>query len=223
MNLALFDLDMTMLNVDSDHSWGQFLVTKGLVDEVHYKTMNDKFYQDYIAGTLDAVEYNEFVAAFLTTQNYDDLMNYRDEYLNTWIRPAMRPKAIDKINEHKQNGDMVVVISATNDFVVVPIAKMFGVDNEYTLATRLECINHHYTGKVLGRPNFKDGKIYHLKNFIDEQNSQGVQFDKLIAYSDSKNDLPLLTFADEAVCVCADEILKSHAINHDWQMVDWSL
>lgn len=221
-NLALFDLDMTLLNVDSDHSWGQFLVEQGLVDRAYYKDMNDKFYQDYIAGTLDAVEYNEFVASFLKTKTMNELTAYRQEYLSTWIKPAMRPKGIDAITKHRQAGDTVVVISATNDFVVVPIASLFGVDNEHTLATRLEVVDNAYTGKVSDRPNFKDGKLYHLNNFIAQKNTQGITFDKLIAYSDSKNDLPLLEFADVAVCVTPDEILKQHAHQQGWQIIDWS-
>lgn len=222
-NLALFDLDMTMINVDSDHSWGQFIVEKGLVNAKVYADANDKFYQDYIAGTLDAVQYNEFVAAFLQTQTMANLEIYRQEYLNNWIKPNMRPKAIEQIQKHRENGDVVVVISATNDFVVVPIAGLFGVDPAHTLATRLEVLDNRYTGKVADRPNFKDGKIYHLKNLIKKYDDQGIKFDQLIAYSDSKNDLPLLTFADVAVCVTPDSILKEQAIKNGWQIVDWSL
>lgn len=221
-NLALFDLDMTLLNVDSDHSWGQFLVEQGLVDRAYYKDMNDKFYQDYIAGTLDAVEYNEFVASFLKTKTMNELHAYREIYLNTWIKPAMRPDGIKAIKEHRQAGDTVVVISATNDFVVVPIASLFGVDSAHTLATRLEVVDNAYTGKVADRPNFKDGKLYHLTNFIAQKNAKGIQFDKLIAYSDSKNDLPLLQFADVAVCVTPDDILRQYANTQHWQIVDWS-
>ena len=222
-NLALFDLDMTLINVDSDHSWGQYIVKKGLVDPQVYADANDKFYQDYIAGTLDAVEYNEFVAAFLSTQSMTDLQAYRDEYLKTWIRPNMRPKAVDQIASHRAQGDTVVVISATNDFVVVPIAELFGVDDEHTLATRLEVVDNAYTGRVADKPNFKDGKIYHLKNLISRFESQGVTFDKLIAYSDSKNDIPLLSHADEAICVTPDDILRAHAKEEGWHVVDWSM
>lgn len=222
-NLALFDLDMTLLDVDSDHSWGEFLCQNNLVDKAHYKQMNDKFYHDYIAGVLDAVEYNEFVASFLCTKTMSELHAYRDRYLATWIKPAMRPKAIQQINDHKNQGDTVIIISATNDFVVVPIASLFGVDNEHTLATRLEVVDNAYTGKVADRPNFKEGKIFHLNQFINKQKAQGISFDKLIAYSDSKNDLPLLEFADMAVCVNPDKILQSHAINNHWQIVDWAI
>lgn len=222
-NLALFDLDMTMLNVDSDHSWGQFIVNKGLVDAAVYKDANDKFYQDYIAGTLDAVEYNEFVAAFLTTKTMGELHAYRQEYLDTWIVPNMRPKAQAQINAHKDAGDTVVVISATNDFVVKPIANLFGVDDEHTLATVLEIVDNRYTGRVGGRPNFKDGKLYHLHRFIQSCQDRGLAFERTIAYSDSKNDLPLLSFADEAVCVNPDEVLKAEATLRGWRIEDWAL
>lgn len=222
-NLALFDLDMTMLDVDSDHSWGRFIVDKGLVDASAYADANDRFYQDYIKGTLDAVAYNEFVAAFLTTKTQQQLHAYRQDYLNTWIVPNMRPKAIEQIKTHKMAGDTVVVISATNDFVVKPIANLFGIDNAHTLATELEMIDDRYTGKVRGRPNFKEGKLYHLNRFINACADQGQTFEQIIAYSDSKNDLPLLTFADQAVCVNPDESLKAEATNQGWRIEDWSI
>lgn len=222
-NLALFDLDMTLLDVDSDHSWGRFIVDKGLVDAKAYADANDDFYQDYIAGVLDVVAYNEFVASFLHTKTMNELVNYRDEYLQTWIKPAMRKLAIEQINYHKNQGDTVVIISATNDFVVVPIASLFGIDSEHTLATQLQVVNGAYTGKVVGKPNFQEGKIYHLQNFIANKKEQGIVFDRLIAYSDSKNDLPLLNFADTAVCVNPDRVLKQHALKNNWQVVNWSM
>lgn len=222
-NLALFDLDMTMLNVDSDHSWGQFIVERGLVDAGVYANANDKFYQDYINGTLDAVEYNEFVADFLSTQSMDELQVYRQEYLDTWIIPNMRPKALEQIKHHKNQGDTVVVISATNDFVVKPIANLFGVDDAHTMATALEIKDNSYTGKVAGRPNFKEGKLYHLGEFIKRCQDSNITFDKTIAYSDSKNDLPLLNFADEAVCITPDDILRREAHARGWRIEDWSL
>lgn len=116
-----------------------------------------------------------------------------------------------------------MVISATNDFVVVPIAKLFEVDDEHTLATRLEVVDDVYTGKVADKPNFKDGKLYHLKNLINHFESQGIKFDKLIAYSDSKNDIPLLSHADEAICVTPDDTLRAYAKEQGWQVVDWAM
>lgn len=222
-DLALFDLDHTLIDVDSDHSWGQFIVQQGLVDKAEYEEANDKFYQDYIASTLDPIEYNEFVANFLKSQTLDDLYDYREKYLERWVIPNMRPKAMDAIKAHRERGDKILVVSATNDFVVVPIAKLFGVAESDVLATRLEVTPDGYTGKVTGRPNFKEGKLLNLQAWIAEQNSQGVTFGKTYAYSDSRNDLPLLEWADVPVCVCPDEILHAHALAHRWAVEDWSI
>ncbi|MDO4250288.1 MAG: HAD family hydrolase [Moraxella sp.] len=221
--LALFDLDHTLINVDSDHSWGQFIVEKGLVDEAFYKKANDDFYQDYIKGVLDPVKYNEFVASFLKQHPMSILRTWQEEYLQTWIVPAMRPKAIEAINHHKNQGDTVLVVSATNDFVVVPIAQLFGVDKAHTFATRLQVVDNAYTGKVADRPNFKEGKLYHLNHWLNAQKAQGKEFEKIYAYSDSKNDLPLLEWADVAICVTPDEILAKEAARRGWQVVDWAL
>lgn len=221
-NLALFDLDHTLIDVDSDHSWGQFIVEQGLVDKDVYQQANDKFYQDYINSTLDPIEYNEFVASFLKTKPLDELYQWREQYLQTWIKPKMRPQAIDAIQQHLANDDKILVVSATNDFVVVPIANLFGVPNDDVLATRLE-VTDRYTGKVAGRPNFKEGKITNLQEWIAKQNANGIYFDKTFAYSDSRNDLPLLEWADVAICVSPDDILHTHAVKNNWAIVDWRM
>lgn len=221
--LALFDLDHTLIDVDSDHSWGQFIVQQGLVDKDEYAQANDKFYQDYIASTLDPIEYNEFVANFLKSQLLDDLHYWRERYLERWIIPNMRPKAMDAIKAHRERGDKILVVSATNDFVVVPIAKLFGVEANDVLATRLEVTPGGYTGKVAGRPNFKEGKLLNLQAWIAEENRQGITFGKTYAYSDSRNDLPLLEWADVAVAVSPDDTLHAYALAHHWAVEDWRL
>lgn len=223
MKLALFDLDHTLLDVDSDHSWGQFLVERGLVDATAFQKANDDFYQAYLNGTLDAVVYNEFVASFLKQHDMASLQAWRDEYLTDKIIPHIRPKALECLNQHKNQGDTVLITSSTNDFVVVPIAHLFGVDKDKVLATRLELADNAYTGKVVGRPNFKAGKIYHLDNYIKNKATEGVVFDGTYAYSDSINDLPLLQWADVAVCVTPDATLAAIAQANQWQVVDWGL
>lgn len=221
-NLALFDLDHTLLDVDSDHSWGQFLVERGLVDAIAFKKANDDFYQAYLKGVLDPVAYNEFVANFLKQHPMASLQAWRDEYLESKIKPYMRQKAIEQINDHKNQGDTVLITSSTNDFVVMPIANLFGVADSQVFATRLEIVDNAYTGKVVGRPNFQEGKIYHLENFVKDKAKQGVVFDKTYAYSDSKNDLPLLSWADVAICVTPDKTLMQIAQDNNWQIVDWA-
>ena len=221
--LALFDLDHTLLDVDSDYLWGEYIVKHDLVDEAQYRTANQKFYQDYIEGTLDATEYNEFVAQFLSSLPMDRLHELREDYIKREIEPHKRPKAMEVLSQHVEKGHEVVIISATNDFVVSAIAKRFGIEGANVLSTPLEIKNERYTGKLTDKPNFKEGKIYHLNKWIDKQKSAGVEFDKTYAYSDSKNDIPLLEWADVAICVSPDDALHAHALSHRWAVEDWSI
>ena len=221
--LALFDLDHTLLDVDSDYLWGEYIVKHGLVDEAEYRTANQAFYEQYIEGTLDATEYNEFVAHFLTSLPMDTLHELREDYIKTEIEPHIRPKAMEVLCQHIELGHEVVIISATNDFVVSAIAKRFGIEDANVLSTPLEIIDKRYTGKLTDKPNFKEGKIYHLNKWLDKQQAVGVSFDKTYAYSDSKNDLPLLQWADVPVCVSPDEVLHAHALSHRWAVEDWSI
>ncbi|MEC5209147.1 HAD superfamily hydrolase (TIGR01490 family) [Psychrobacter sp. PL15] len=221
--LALFDLDHTLLDVDSDYLWGEYIVTQGLVDEAQYRTANQAFYEQYIDGSLDATEYNEFVAQFLTTLPLARLYAIREDYIKCEIEPHIRPKALAVLGEHLKLGHDVVIISATNDFVVSAIAERFGIDNVNVLATPLEIKDQRYTGKLLDKPNFKEGKIYHLDKWLDKQQAAGISFEKTYAYSDSKNDIPLLEWADVAICVSPDDALHAHALAHRWAVEDWSI
>lgn len=222
--LALFDLDYTLINTDSDYMWGEFLVKHQLVDEAIYRAKNREFYEHYLAGTLDAVVYNEFVANFLKQHDLTTLNTWRQQYIQEEIAPFIRPKAQQAIAKHQQQGDDIVVISATNAFVVKPIAnQLFGVAWQDILATELEMTETGYTGKVAGRPNFKDGKIFHLQQWIANKNQQGIFYQKTYAYSDSKNDLPLLEWADVPICVSPDEVLQNHAKTKGWTIEDWSI
>lgn len=136
--LALFDLDHTLLDVDSDYLWGEYIVKHDLVDEAQYRTANQKFYQDYIEGTLDATEYNEFVAQFLSSLPMDRLHELREDYIKSEIEPHIRPRAMEVLCQHVEKGHEVVIISATNDFVVSAIAKRFGIEGANVLSTPLE-------------------------------------------------------------------------------------
>ena len=221
--LALFDLDHTLLDVDSDYLWGEYIVKHNLVDEAEYRTANQKFYNDYIEGTLDATEYNEFVAQFLASLPMPRLHELREDYIKSEIEPHIRPKALEVLCHHIELGHEVVIISATNDFVVSAIAKRFGIEDANILSTPLEIANERYTGKLTDQPNFQEGKIYHLNKWIDKQQAAGISFDKTYAYSDSKNDLPLLEWADVPVCVSPDDVLHAHALSHRWAVEDWSI
>lgn len=221
--LALFDLDHTLLDVDSDYLWGEYIVKHDLVDEAEYRTANQKFYEEYIEGTLDATEYNEFVAQFLTTLPLERLHELREDYIKCEIEPHMRPKAMQALKHHLDEDHDVVIISATNDFVVSAIAERFGIEAAYVLATPLEIKDHRYTGKLTDKPNFQEGKLYHLEKWLAARQAQGITYTKTYAYSDSKNDLPLLEWADVPVCVTPDDTLHAHALAHRWAVEDWRI
>ncbi|MBC7750899.1 MAG: HAD-IB family hydrolase [Candidatus Saccharibacteria bacterium] len=220
MQLALFDLDNTLLDLDSDHEWGEFLIKQGLVDEKAHRAQNDQFFADYHSGTLDAVAYNEFVFQFLVNKKPEALKSLHDLYMQTVIRPAMRPMGIAAIEKHRQAGHEIVIITATNRFVTAPIAEAFGV--KHLIASNPEIINGEYTGKLDGEPCFQAGKLHHLHQWLATNRSIDEPLESW-GYSDSYNDLPLLNFADHAIVVTPDTRLHAHALDHHWAVEDWSI
>ncbi len=219
MELALFDLDHTLLDLDSDHEWGEFLIAQGLVDEAEHRKRNDQFYADYLSGTLDAVAYNEFVFQFLKGKTPNELKALNDQYLET-IRPAIRPLGVAAIEKHRQAGHVVVVITATNSFVTAPIVAALGVT--HLIASQPQLIDGIYTGKLDGEPCFQAGKLHHLNAWLAQHN-QGRKPENSWGYSDSFNDLPLLNFVNHPITVTPDKRLHAHALDHQWPVEDWSV
>jgi HAD superfamily hydrolase (TIGR01490 family) len=220
MQLALFDLDHTLLDLDSDHEWGEFLIAQGLVDEAVHRARNDQFYADYQSGTLDAVAYNEFVFQFLAGKTDAELAPLLEQYTQTIIRPAMRSSGLAAIEKHRQAGHEVVIITATNRFVTAPIAQAFGVS--HLIASNPEVIDGRYSGKLSGEPCFQAGKLHHLEAWL-LAHYQGRKPIESWGYSDSFNDLPLLNFVYHAIAVTPDDRLHAHALAHHWAVEDWSI
>ncbi|MGY0204484.1 HAD family hydrolase [Acinetobacter soli] len=216
MKLALFDLDHTLLNTDSDHSWGEFLVNEGLVDPVHHRQMNDKFYEDYKAGQLDPIAYNEFVFEFLTQNMPEVLTELHALFMQKVIRPQMRPKGFDAIQKHQDLGHEIVGITATSDFITAPIFRAFGITE--IIATTAEVQQGKYTGKVAGTPCYQQGKLVRLEQWL-----AGRNVEESWAYSDSINDRFLLEYATHAIAVNPDDRLKKLAKAQNWQIQDWSI
>ncbi|HMY82344.1 MAG TPA: HAD family hydrolase [Agitococcus sp.] len=214
MNLAIFDLDNTLIAGDSDHAWGEFLVNKNLVDSQWYKAQNDKFYADYCAGQLNIIAYSEFVFSFLAQHDTAYLQQLHQQFMSEVIRPIMLPKAQALIAEHCAAGDELLIITATNRFITQAIGEAFGIPQ--VLATEPEKIDGRYTGKVLGVPCYKEGKITRYQAWLAQQNKR---FDKVTFYSDSHNDLPLLSIVDVPVVVDADAKLLAHAQEKGWQIL----
>lgn len=214
MALAIFDLDNTLIAGDSDHSWGVFLVEKQLVDAEAYRIANDKFYVDYKNGTLDIGAYLQFSLAPLTLHSPEKLQTLHNEFMDKYIEPLMLTKAEALLRKHREQGDHLLIITATNSFVTRPIAKRLGVTD--ILATDPELIDGHYTGNFVGTPCFQAGKITYLHEWLksNQHSLAGAYF-----YSDSINDLPLLEQVDNPVAVDPDERLTSIARERNWPIL----
>lgn len=214
MALAIFDLDNTLLNGDSDYLWGQFLVEKGVVDANSYEKENQRFYEEYKAGTLDIFEFLRFSLAPLAAHEVTTLLGWQAEFMQKKIIPIMQDKAHALIKQHQDAGDTLLIITATNSFVTAPIAAAYGIRE--LIATEPAMRNRRYTGEVDGIPCFREGKVERLNNWLEKtgHNLQDSSF-----YSDSHNDLPLLEMVTQPVAVDPDETLANHARTRGWSII----
>lgn len=215
MRLAIFDLDNTLLNGDSDHAWGEFLCDQGLVDRQTYRETNDRFFLQYQQGTLDINEFLEFAFSPLTRFSRHKLEQLHEQFMHSVIEPMMLPAAKDLLDKHRQAGDLLLIITATNSFITAPIAERLGVDA--LLATDPEVQDGEYTGKVVGTPCFREGKVTRLNAWLKET---GHQMQGSYFYSDSCNDLPLLEIVDHPVVVNPDATLLETAQSRGWPILD---
>jgi len=217
MPLAIFDLDNTLIGGDSDYLWGEFLCDEGIItDRESFQKMNDYFYHQYEIGELDIYAWAEFSFKVLSEHSFDKLNQLRKDFMETKIRPIFLEKAQNCIDNHKKNGDSVLVITASNTFVTQPIVEMYGI--EHLLATEPEFVSGRFTGKVSGIPCFQSGKIDNLMPWLETNNENliGSYF-----YSDSHNDLPLLELVDNPVAINGDPILMAAANENGWTNLDW--
>jgi len=214
MSLAIFDLDNTLLANDSDYLWGQFLVDQGKVNASYYQQENERFYQEYKQGTLDINAFLQFSLKPLTDNALSDLFQWRTQFIEEIIRPILLKPAQDLINQHKQRGDTLLVITATNHFVTEPIVNLYGI--EHLLATDPELIDGKYTGKVDGTPCFQEGKVIRLNHWLQETE---YTLEDSWFYSDSHNDLPLLELVSHPVAVNPDKKLQQYAQSLKWPII----
>ncbi|MCK4742617.1 MAG: HAD family hydrolase [Sulfuriflexus sp.] len=214
MSLAIFDLDNTLLADDSDYLWGQFLAKLGVVDATWYESENQRFYDAYKAGNLDIFEFLAFSLKPLAEHDMATLQGWHTQFMNEVIRPLMLAKAQALVDQHRDKGDTLLIITATNHFVTAPIAKAYGI--EHLLATEPEIIDGRYTGNVAGTPCFQEGKVERLNDWLktNQHSLKGSYF-----YSDSHNDLPLLKMVDHPITVDADNTLIAYAEKAGWQQI----
>lgn len=213
-NLALFDLDNTLLAGDSDYNWSLFLIRQGLLDEKTHHERNEQFYLDYKNGNLDIYKFLAFQLKPLSEHSMADLNALHAKYMDMVIRPMMTQKAQDLVNQHKAQGDLCLVITATNSFVTKPIAQAYGI--AHLIGTDPEMVNGAYTGGVAGVPSFQEGKVTRLKLWLAERGQELADFEQSYFYSDSHNDLPLMKLVTHPVAVDADAKLTDYAQQHGW-------
>ncbi len=214
MVLALFDLDNTLLQGDSDYAWCEFLIDKGVLEEEAFREANDRFYRDYETGTLDMQEYLAFQLKPLGELPMEDLHRWREEYVATRVEPMISPDALALLEKHRARGDELVLITATNRFVTEPIAERLNVPT--LLATEVERANGRYTGRPSGTPTFREGKVTRLEEWLTQT---GQTLEGSFFYSDSQNDLPLLNKVDHPVAVNPDPVLRAHAKEKGWPIL----
>lgn len=214
MSLAIFDLDNTLIADDSDYLWGQFLVDQGIVDKAQYEDANARFYEDYRQGTLNIVEFLKFSLQPLANHPVAQLYQWREQFIQEIITPIMLKPAQILIDKHRNQGDTLLVITATNRFVTEPIVKLYGIEN--LLATTPEFIDGKYTGGFEGVPCFREGKVTLLQEWL--KTAQETLQDSWF-YSDSHNDLPLLNLVDHPVAVDPDEKLAITAKEANWSII----
>lgn len=217
MKLALFDLDNTLLAGDSDFEWAQFLISKDVLDREVHEARNREFYEHYKAGTLDIHAFLDFQLKPLARHPREQLDAWHREYMTERILPMITVKARALVNEYKQKADRVAIITATNRFVTGPIAREFGV--EHLIATEVEEINGRYTGRGTGIPCFKEHKITRLEMWLADQGLLWEDVTESWFYSDSLNDLPLLSRVTHPVAVDPDDTLEAHARLNGWPII----
>lgn len=217
MNLALFDLDNTLLSGDSDFEWSQFLVDQGVLDRELFEAKNIAFYEQYKAGTLNITEFLDFQLKPLSRHARKVLDSWHEEFMRVKIRPMMGTKARELVAKHQAAGDICMIVTATNSFVTAPIAREFGV--EHLIATDPEQKDGEFTGGVAGIPSFREGKVVRMENWLAERGWSWESFGTTWFYSDSLNDLPLLAKVKHPVAVDPDPTLRIYAEKQGWAVI----
>jgi HAD superfamily hydrolase (TIGR01490 family) len=218
MKLALFDLDHTLLPLDSDQSWGEFTLSLGWVDPDTFQAKNNGFYADYQAGCLDIHAYVRFSTAAVREKGPAAAAAAHDLFMERVIRPAILPAALDLVEQHRRRGERLVMVTATNEFVTRPIAEAFGMD--VLLAVELERDAHgHFTGEIAGVPSLREGKVTRVQQWLATQGTSLADVQATF-YSDSLNDLPLLEQVQHPVVTNGSAELRQTALERGWRILD---
>lgn len=217
-HLALFDLDHTLLPLDSDYAWGEFTQRIGWTDPVVFKRRNDEFYADYQAGRLDIHEYVRFATEAVRLRGRVQAEAAREQFLHEVIRPAIRPEALQLIQRHRDQGCQLMIVTATNEFVTRPIAQLLGI--EELIAVELEQDDQGWiTGEIVGVPSMREGKLQRLQQWLLARGWDWPDVETTF-YSDSTNDLPLLGRVNHPVATNPDDRLREQALQRSWPILE---
>jgi HAD superfamily hydrolase (TIGR01490 family) len=218
VRLALFDLDGTLLPIDSDHAFGEFLIAQGWADAAEYRRRNDAFYEQYKAERLDIAAYVDFCTAPWRDRPDDVLRAAQRRFVDEVVRPALHPAALALVQRHRDEGDLLALVTATNDFITRPIADLFGVKT--LIATELERDPAgRVTGAIRGTPSFREGKIVRVDAWLRDRGRRWGDFDDQVFYSDSTNDLPLLERVSQPVATNPGPALEAVARQRQWPIL----
>ncbi len=217
--LALFDLDHTLIPLDSDYEWNVFTTTLGWHDPLEFNRQNDAFYAQYQAGTLDIHEYVRFATAALCAQGAEKSHAAHAQFMATVVQPAIRPKALSLVQQHQAAGDAVVIVTATNEFVTRPIASAFGVPELISVNLARDPASGWFSGEIVGTPSFREGKVARVEEWLG---SRGLSWAKVEStfYSDSMNDLPLLEKVTHPVATNPEDRLRAIALDRGWRILE---
>ncbi|CAP41155.1 HAD family hydrolase [Bordetella petrii] len=217
--LALFDLDHTLLPLDSDYQWADFLARTGRAgDPDEARRRNDDLMVRYNQGQLTAEQAAEFMLGLLAAHTPFDLAAWHEEFMAQVVRPDITPQALQLVERHLSAGDLCALVTATNSFVTAPIARAFGVP--HLIATDPEYRNGRYTGRIQGTPSFKEGKVVRVKQWLAGMGLTLADFSESFFYSDSVNDVPLLEAVSRPVAANPSPSLRDIARTRGWQVLD---
>lgn len=217
-SLTLFDLDETLLPLDSDHAWGEFVIRLGWVDAAEFTRRNDAFYAQYQAGQLDIHAYIAFATGPLRARTPEQVAAAQRQFMAEVITPALRPRALELVHEHRSRGDLIALVTATNDFVTAPIAQALAIPD--LLAVRLERgVGGTITGRIEGTPSYREGKVTRVQDWLAQQGLAWDRFERISVYSDSVNDLPLLERATDPVATNPSPALQKIAEARGWRVL----
>lgn len=218
MNLTLFDLDGTLIPMDSDHAFGAFMVDIGWADGAAWAARNDEFYAQYQAGRLDLDDYIDFATSVWRSRPLDEALAARQQFMTQVLLPMMRDNARALVRKHQEAGDLVAIVTATNEFVTAPIAEAFGVQHLIAVQLQRDEVGH-YSGAVKGVPSYQAGKITRVQQWLAVLGRQWDEFEQVHFYSDSMNDLPLLELVSHPVATNPTPALQALAEARGWPIL----